>query len=91
MRYVPFVALALLLHCAAACAAEAVLQERPPVAAMRPVTDDYFGTKVVDPYRWMENRTAPEFIHYMLAQGAYEDASSTASRSGAGSSRVSRN
>lgn len=45
--------------------------ERPPVAPERPVTDNYFGTKVADPYRWMENRTAPEFIRYMLAQGKY--------------------
>lgn len=44
---------------------------RPPVAPERPVTDDYFGTKIVDPYRWMENRTAPEFVRYMKAQGAY--------------------
>src|SRR6202030_2131291 len=43
----------------------------PPVAPERPVTDDYFGTKVTDPYRWMENRTAPEFIRYMLAEGKY--------------------
>lgn len=43
----------------------------PPVAPVRPVVDVYFGTKVVDPYRWMENRSAPEFVGYMLAQGAY--------------------
>ena len=24
---------------------------RPPVARVRPVVDDYFGTKVTDPYR----------------------------------------
>ncbi|HEX3663988.1 MAG TPA: prolyl oligopeptidase family serine peptidase [Rhizomicrobium sp.] len=45
--------------------------DHPPVAPVRPVTDNYFGTKVTDPYRWMENRTDPEFIRYMLAQGAY--------------------
>lgn len=25
----------------------------PPTAPVHPVTDDYFGTKVVDNYRWM--------------------------------------
>jgi prolyl oligopeptidase len=44
---------------------------QPPVAPVRPVTDHYFGTSVVDPYRWMEDRSAPEFISYMMAQGAY--------------------
>ena len=44
---------------------------RPPVAPVRPVTDVYFGTRVTDPYRWMEDRSAPEFVSYMLAQGAY--------------------
>ena len=52
-------------------AASAAAQDHPPVAPVRPVTDDYFGTKVVDPYRWMEDRSAPEFVSYMMAQGAY--------------------
>jgi prolyl oligopeptidase len=43
----------------------------PPVAPVRPVSDRYFGTSVTDPYRWMEDRSSPEFISYMLAQGAY--------------------
>jgi prolyl oligopeptidase len=43
----------------------------PPVAPVRPVSDQYFGTTVVDPYRWMEDRSSPEFIAYMTAQGAY--------------------
>ena len=62
-----FAALATVLGGMAAAAAP----DSPPVAPERPVTDVYFGTKVADPYRWMENRTAPEFIHYMLAQGKY--------------------
>ena len=44
--------------------------KRPPVAETHPVTDDYFGTKIVDPYRWMEALDAPT-IAWMKAQGAY--------------------
>ena len=47
------------------------MPDHPPVAPVRPVTDTYFGTKVIDPYRWMENRDSPEVVSYMLAQGAY--------------------
>jgi prolyl oligopeptidase len=53
----------------AAVGAESASQ--PPVAPVRPVTENYFGTTVVDPYRWMENRASPEFVAYMLAQGKF--------------------
>ena len=43
----------------------------PPVAAVRPVVDDYFGAKVTDDYRWMEDRTAPEFVAWAKAENAY--------------------
>ncbi|MGA2550536.1 MAG: prolyl oligopeptidase family serine peptidase [Burkholderiaceae bacterium] len=42
-------------------------QTQPPVAAVRPVTDDYFGTEVVDPYRWMESG-GPELTDYMTEE-----------------------
>jgi prolyl oligopeptidase len=42
-----------------------------PVAPLRPVTDTYFGTAVVDPYRWMENLQSPEVQAWMKAQGDY--------------------
>lgn len=43
----------------------------PPVAPVRPVTDDYYGTKVVDPYRYMENVNDPEVQAWMKAQNDY--------------------
>src|SRR5277367_2040597 len=42
-----------------------------PVAPVRPVTDTYFGTPVVDPYRWMENLKSPEMQSWMKAQNDY--------------------
>jgi prolyl oligopeptidase len=42
----------------------------PPRARVAPVTDTYFGTPVVDPYRWMEAEDA-EWTAYAKAQGAY--------------------
>jgi prolyl oligopeptidase len=44
-------------------------QLTPPVAPVRPVTDTYFGTAVVDPYRWME-AGGPELLDYMKAENA---------------------
>jgi prolyl oligopeptidase len=43
----------------------------PPVAPIQPVTDDYFGTKIVDPYRWMEDTPNPALQGWMQAQNNY--------------------
>ena len=43
----------------------------PPVAPVRPVTDDYFGTKIVDPYRYMENLDDPSVKAWITAQAQY--------------------
>lgn len=43
----------------------------PPVAPVRPVTDDYYGTKVVDSYRYMENLKDPEVQAWMKGQNDY--------------------
>jgi len=43
---------------AQAAASVALPNAGPPVAPVRPVTDVYFGTSVVDPYRWIETPSA---------------------------------
>ena len=49
----------------------AAMAATPPVAPIRPVVDDYFGTKVSDNYRWMENLKDPEMQRWMKAQADY--------------------
>jgi prolyl oligopeptidase len=53
----------------AASPANAADAPSAPVAPVRPVTDSYFGTPVVDPYRWMETG-GDELLAYMKAQDA---------------------
>jgi prolyl oligopeptidase len=43
----------------------------PPVAPVRPVTDEYFGTKLTDPYRYMENLKDPEVARWFKDQDDY--------------------
>lgn len=43
----------------------------PPVAPVRPVTDEYFGVKVVDPYRYMEDLQNPEVVAWFKGQNDY--------------------
>jgi prolyl oligopeptidase len=43
----------------------------PPVAPVKPVTDDYYGIKTVDSYRYMENLKDPEVQAWMKAQNDY--------------------
>lgn len=42
-----------------------------PAAPVRPVTDDYYGTKVVDNYRYMENLKDPEVQEWFKNQNDY--------------------
>jgi prolyl oligopeptidase len=51
--------------------AVASAQSQLPNTPVRPVTEDYLGTKVVDPYRWLENTADPEVIAWMKAQNDY--------------------
>ena len=39
-----------------------------PVTAKGAVIDDYFGTKVADPYRWMESLDDKQVVDWVAAQ-----------------------
>lgn len=49
------------------------LGKGPPIAPVRPVTENLYGYKVTDRYRWMEAQ-GPEWLAYMKAQGDYTEA-----------------
>ena len=57
-----------LLMTAAAFGQTSSAPPAPPVAPVRPVIDDYHGTKVSDPYRYMEDLQNPEVSGWMKAQ-----------------------
>src|SRR5258708_7257403 len=46
-------------------------QVQLPKTPIREITEDYFGTKVTDPYRWLENTGSPEVVAWMKAQNDY--------------------
>jgi len=43
----------------------------PPSAPVRPITDTYYGTRITDPYRYMENLQDPEVQSWINAQNEY--------------------
>ena len=54
--------------------APAFTQNAPPVARVDNVTDDYFATKIIDPYRWMEDLKADEMQKWMRGQADFTSA-----------------
>ena len=46
-------------------------QVQLPKTPIREVTEEYFGTKVVDPYRWLEKTDDPEVTAWMKTQNDY--------------------
>ena len=68
---IPRVALLLFLASVALSAQTSSTPFMPPVTPQRPVTDEYFGTKIVDPYRWLEDLKSPEVAAWMKAQNDY--------------------
>ena len=71
VRVLPVMALAVAASCASPLRANAMSPDRPPVAQPKPVTDDYFGTRITDPYRWMEGKPEPRFSNYLHAENDY--------------------
>ena len=52
--------------------AAGISPSRPPAARVDKVETDYFGTKVADPYRWMEKGPDdPDFLKFLRAQNTY--------------------
>ena len=52
-------------------AAHASLPPAPPMAPVRQIVDTYYGVRVSDPYRYMENLSDPEVQAWMKAQNDY--------------------
>src|SRR3954463_5626098 len=66
--------LALRTICAALAAASTLAQAAttaPPVAPVKAVTDDYFGTSVTDTYRYMEDLSSPDVQQWAKAQAEH--------------------
>ncbi len=59
---------------AALLAAAAPAAGAPPSTRKGDVVDDYFGTKVADPYRWLEDDNADETKAWVKAQAAHTEA-----------------
>src|ERR1039457_4373381 len=43
----------------------------PPAVEAVPVTDDYFGSKIQDNYRWLEDANSPDTKAFIDAENAY--------------------
>lgn len=46
---------------------------QPPATEADPVADDYFGTRIADSYRWLEDAKSDESRAFIAAQNAYTE------------------
>ena len=56
---------------AAPVAPEPPKKPLPPVAAIKPVTETFFGQAVTDPYRYMEDVKSAEITAFLRGQGEF--------------------
>ncbi|MEJ2217146.1 MAG: prolyl oligopeptidase family serine peptidase [Gemmatimonadota bacterium] len=59
-----------ILTALAACAPQGPPPPQYPATRTDSVVDDYFGTKVADPYRWLEDQNSPEVAKWVEAENA---------------------
>lgn len=66
-----FIALVLMLELPSSHAEPLANSTDYPPSPRGPVEDDYFGTTVADPYRWLEDVDSPQTLAWVKAQQAY--------------------
>jgi len=67
-KFIALAILALLVFLPCCKKAETQAQLTYPLTKKVEQTDDYFGTKVPDPYRWLEDENAPEVKDWIQAE-----------------------
>jgi prolyl oligopeptidase len=63
--------IAFLLALAAAVYAADDARSAPPIAEKRPLKEDFYGTKIVDNYRWLEDGNNPDAQKWVEGEMAY--------------------
>lgn len=66
-----WVSISTILHVSYGRSAEDAPAKTPPAAPVRAVTEEYFGTQVVDPYRYMEDLKDPQVSEWFKKQNDY--------------------
>jgi prolyl oligopeptidase len=69
MRLVYMIA-SLFVLAAAVCAADDA-NPAPPIAEKRPLNEDFYGTKIIDNYRWLEDGKNPDTQKWVKGEMAY--------------------